>query len=113
MKFHTVAATLALVATVSLSSAAFAAPVTSINAPVHAFFGKPQKVSLTLHNDGKESLTVTAGSQELTLKPGEETSVKLVAGDKVIAKTASADHAVGDILVFANSELNGATVRIK
>ncbi len=113
MKFHTVAATLALVASVSLSGAAFAAPTTSINAPVHAFFGKTHQVSITLHNDGKESLTVKAGDKELTLKPGEETSVKLLAGDKVIAETASAEHAIGDVLVSANNDLDGATIRIK
>ncbi len=63
------------------SGAAFAAPSTSINAPVHAFFGKPHKVSLTLHNDSKQAVTLKAGEQELTLKPGEDATIKLIEGD--------------------------------
>jgi hypothetical protein len=112
MKFHSVAAaTLALA--VSFSGAAFAAPATSIHAPVHAFFGKSHIVKVTLHNDGQQPLTLKSGDQEWTLQPGKEASVKLTEGDKVIAETASPDHAAGDVVLQAISTLDGATVRIK
>jgi hypothetical protein len=113
MNFHKVAVTLAMAVTVCLPAAVYAAPTTSIHAPVHALFSTPHKVSLTLRNDGQESLKLKAGDQELTLKPGEDATVKVLDGEKVIAETASANHTAGEVIVTASNELNGATVRIK
>jgi hypothetical protein len=112
MNFHKVAVTLAMAVTVCLPAAVYAAPTTNMHAP-HAFFGKPQKVSLTLRNDGQESLKLKAGDQELTLKPGEDATVKVLNGEKIVAETASANHTAGEVIVTASNELNGATVRIK
>lgn len=112
MKFHSVAAATLAVA-VSLSGAAFAAPATGIHAPVHAFFGRPHTVKVTLQNDGQQPLTLKDGDQEWTLQPGKEASVKLLEGDKVIAETASPDHAAGSVVLQATNLLDGATIHIK
>jgi hypothetical protein len=113
MNFHKVAVTLAMAVTLCLPAAVYAAPTTNIHAPVHALFSNPHKVSLTLHNDSQEFLKLKAGDQELTLKPGEDTTIKLMNGEKVIAETASANHTAGEVIVTASNDLNGATVRIK
>lgn len=113
MKFHNVAATLALTAFVSVSGAAYASPAASLHSNVHAFFGNPHRISLTLENDGSQPLTLKAGTQEWTLQPGKDAKVKVNDGDKIVAETASAGHAAGALIAQATDDLNGATLRIK
>lgn len=113
MKFHTLAATFALTASITVASAAHAAPATNLHSDMHGFFGKPHKVTLTLENDCQEPMTLKAGTQEWTLQPGKDARVKLDAGEKVVVETASSSHAAGDVVVQATNDLDGATIRIK
>jgi hypothetical protein len=112
MKIKSLVASIAMVAVVSLPGVVYAAPTTSVHAPVHAFFGKPHKVNFTLRNDSQQPLSVKAGDQDITIQPGKTAAVKLVAGDKVVAQTATTNHPVGDVIVVASDELNDSTLHI-
>ncbi len=113
MNVRSIVTTLALTAAVCLPGAVYAAPTANLHAPMHAYFGKPHKVSLSLRNDGQQPLTLKAGDQELTIAPGKTAAVKLLEGDKVIAETASPDHALGAVVIVASSSLADATIVIK
>ena len=113
MKFHNVVAALVLAALASVSGSAYAAPSASLHTNVHAFFGNPHRISLTLENDGSQPLKLKAGAQEWTLQPGKDAKVKVFDGDKIVAETASAGHAAGALIAQATDDLNGATLRIK
>ena len=112
MHVRSIVAVVTFAATISLPAVVSAAPV-AVPTPMHAYFGKPHKISLSLRNDGQQPLTVKAGDQELTLAPGKATAVKMLEGDKVVAETASPDHAVGAVLVVISSNLADATIAIK
>ena len=113
MKMKSVVATLALAATVCVPGAMYASPVTAVKSPVHAMFGKPHMVNLNLRNDSKETITVKAGDKEMTIEPGKQTALKLNEGDKIVAVSAGANHAAGDVLVVASNTLNDATIGVK
>lgn len=113
MKFHSVVTTLAMAASICVPTAMHAAPTASVHAPVHAFFGKPHLVSLNLRNDTKESITVKAGDKELTLEPGKPQAVKLAAGEKIVATTATPSHAAGDVLSTIDPMMDQGTLGIK
>jgi hypothetical protein len=113
MKFYSVLTTLAMAATICVPTAMHAAPTASVHAPVHAFFGKPHMVSLSLRNDTKQEITVKAGDKELTLAPGKSQAVKLVAGEKITAVTASENHAAGDLISVVDPMMDQGTIGIK
>jgi hypothetical protein len=110
MKMQSFVATVALATVVSLPAAMSAS---TIKSPVHAFFGKPHKVSLTLRNDSQQVLVLKAGDQDITLQPGKNAAVKLLEGDKVVTVAACGTHAAGDVVAIAATQLNDATVGIK
>jgi hypothetical protein len=110
MKMQSFVATIALAAVVSLPTAMSAA---TIKSSVHAFFGKPHKISLTLRNDSQQTLSLKAGDQTFTIEPGKTAAVKLMDGEKVITQAAAGTHAAGDVVVVAEAQINDATVGIK
>jgi hypothetical protein len=109
MKMQSFVATVALAAVVSLPAAMSAS---TIKSPVHAFFGKPHKVSITLSNDSQQVLTLKAGDQDVTIQPGKTAAVKLTDGDKVVTEAASGTHAAGEVVAVASAELNDAILHI-
>jgi hypothetical protein len=110
MKMHSFVATVALAAVVSIPAAMSAS---TIKSPVHAFFGKPHKVSFTLRNDSQQTLSIKAGDQEIKIEPGKLAAVKLLEGEKVVTEVACGTHAAGDVVAVAAPQLNDAIVGIK
>jgi Na+-transporting NADH:ubiquinone oxidoreductase subunit NqrF len=113
MKFHSVVTTLAMAASICVPTAMHAAPTASVHAPVHAFFGKVHMVTLNLRNDTKENMTVKAGDKELTLLPGKPQTVKLAAGEKIIATAQCAGHTDGEVLSTVDPVMDQGTLGLK
>ena len=58
-------------------------------------------------------MTVKVGDKEMTIAPGKLQTVKLAAGEKIVAVTASANHAVGDLLVTVDPIMDNGSVGLK
>jgi hypothetical protein len=113
MKFQSVVTTLAMAASICVPSAVFAAPTASVHAPVHAFFGKQHLITVSLRNDTAATITVKAGDKEFALEPGKPQTVKLVAGDKIIATAQCAGHTAGEVLSTIDPVMDQATLGLK
>jgi Na+-transporting NADH:ubiquinone oxidoreductase subunit NqrF len=113
MKFHSVVTTLAMAASICVPTTVFAAPAASVHSPVHAFFGKVHMVTVNLRNDTSANITVKAGDKELTLLPGKPQSVKLAAGDKIVATAQCAGHSEGEVLSTVDPMMDQGTLGLK
>ncbi len=113
MNHRIIAATMALSVSLFTAPALMAAPVSGITVPVHAKLNNGKTVSFQLRNDSKETVTVKAGDQELTIQPGKSSGLKTADGTQVIAVTATATHTAGEVLAVASTTLSGNTLVIK
>jgi hypothetical protein len=75
-----------------------------------AAYGKAKMVKFNLRNDSKAPLKLQVNGQEMTLAPGQLTSVKLAVGDKIVAENAGPGYAAGDVLQVVADGLNDSTV---
>lgn len=95
------------------TSAAFASPFTMFHKnPDAKLEAKVKQVKVNLRNDGSVPVTISAGSQSMTLKAGETQTAKLNAGDKIVAGEGSSQPA-GTVLAVVVPELSDATVVLR
>ena len=95
----------------SVAPTLHASPVNTMS-PVHALFGNPKTVKLTLRNDTGAPLEIRAGETVMTIAAGKTMAVSLPAGTRITTNTATKGHVAGDLLVQVSSSLSGATVGI-
>ncbi len=93
------------------AEAMYAAPV-AFHVPVHAMFNNQQMVKMNLRNNTKQLIKVKAGEKEMALEPGATISVKLAAGDKIVAEEGSALTPAGTVLAVVSKDLSDATLVI-
>lgn len=92
-------------------SAIFALP--GIHSPVNAMFGKTKTIKFTLHNDTSSPMELKVGDDVVTLSAGKSLEVKLPAGARVLANSATQLHQPGSVIAEVSDSLNGAIVHIK
>ena len=114
MKRHNLL-TVAVVATSLLAVPAVYAAPASISSPIHAMFSKtkPSTVKLSLRNDSGAAMEVKVGDKVMTLDPGKPVALNLEVGTRIVANTATPNHAVGSLIEEVISEHNGATIVIR
>jgi hypothetical protein len=102
-----------------IAASLFAAPAiyaasASISSPVHAMFTKTKSttVKLNLRNDSGSAMEVKVGEKVMTLDPGKPVSLNLEVGTRIVANSATPNHAVGSLIEEVISEHNGATIII-
>lgn len=106
--------TIAVVATSLLAApAVYAAPV-SVSSPVHAMFAKTKTttVKLNLRNETGSVMEVKVGDKVVTLDPGKPVSMTLEVGTRIVANSATPNHAVGSLIEEVVSDHNNATIII-
>ena len=103
-------ASMVIAASLLSTSAVFASPV-HINLPVEAKMGsKSTVVTVSVRNDSKTPMTITAGAAQMTIAPGQTTTAKLNVGDKIVAGEGSTINPAGTVLAVVAPELKGATI---
>jgi hypothetical protein len=114
MKRHNLL-TVAVVATSLLGVPAIYAAPASISSPVHAMFGKTKTntVKLNLRNDTGSSLQVMVGDKPMTLEPGKLVNLDVPVGTRIIANSATPNHAVGSLIEEVIKDHSGATIAIR
>jgi hypothetical protein len=112
MKRRNPLAVVVIAATLVAPSAVFAAP-SSIHAPVNAMFSKTKTIKFTLRNDSTSPMELKVGDEVVTLEAGKSLEVKLPAGARVLANSATSLHEQGSVIAEVTDSLNGATVHIK
>jgi hypothetical protein len=102
-----------IAASLFAAPAIYAAPA-SISSPVHAMFTKTKSttVKLNLRNDSGSAMEVKVGEKVMTLDPGKPVSLNLEVGTRIVANSATPNHAVGSLIEEVISEHNGATIII-
>ena len=60
------------------AQALVAAPVSGLQVPVHALFGKTKMVTVKVQNASQTVLTIKAGDQQITVQPGTTGSLKVL-----------------------------------
>jgi hypothetical protein len=107
--------TVAVVAFSLLAAPAVYATPASISSPVHAMFAKTKSttVKLSLRNDSGSAMEVKVGDKVMTLDPGKPVSLNLEVGTRIVANTATPNHAVGSLIEEVVSDHNGATIIIR
>ena len=114
MKHHTrVAAALGL-------SAILAAPVLQaspvhLSSPAHAMFGKAKSatVKFSLRNASSVPLEIKIDDKVMTLDPGKPMELNLPVGTRILANTATPNHAVGSLIEEVSKEHAGATIVVR
>ena len=106
--------TLAIVATSLLAAPAVYAAPASISSPVHAMFAKTKSttVKLNLRNETGSVMEVKVGDKVVTLDPGKPVSMTLEVGTRIVANSATPNHAVGSLIEEVVSDHNNATIII-
>lgn len=107
--------TIAVVASSLLAApAVYAAPAT-VSSPIHAMFSKTKttSVKLNLRNDSGAAMEVKVGDKVVTLDPGKPVTMNLEVGTRIVANTATPNHAAGSLIEEVISEHNGATIIIR
>jgi hypothetical protein len=114
MKRHNLL-TVAVVATSLVAAPAIYAASTSISSPVHAMFGKTKtsSVKLNLRNDTGAPLEVMVGDKPMTLEPGKLVNLEVPVGTRIVANSATPNHAVGSLIEEVIKDHNGATIAIR
>jgi len=107
--------TIAVVATSLLAAPAVYAAPASISSPIHAMFSKTKSttVKLNLRNDSGAAMEVKVGDKVITLDPGKPVTLNLEVGTRIIANTATPNHAAGSLIEEVISDHNGATIIIR
>src|SRR5271156_520306 len=105
--------TVAVVATSLLAAPAVYAAPASIFSPVHAMFAKTKLVKLSLRNDSGSAMEIKVGEKVMTLDPGKPVSLSLEVGTRIVANTATPNHAAGSLIEEVVSDHNGATIIIR
>ncbi len=114
MKRHNLV-TVAVVATSLFAAPAIYATPASISSPVHAMFGKTKTgtVKLNLRNDSGAPLEVLVGDKPMTLAPGKLVALDVPVGTRIVANSATPNHATGSLIEEVIKEHNGATIAIR
>src|ERR1700761_1714951 len=114
MKRHNLL-TVAVVATSLCAVPAIYASPASISSPVHAMFGKTKtnNVKLNLRNDTATSLQVLVGDKPMTLEPGKLVNLEVPVGTRIVANSATPNHAVGSLIEEVIKDHSGATIAIR
>ena len=107
--------TLAVIATSLLAAPAVYAAPASVSSPVHAMFAKTKSssVKLSLRNDSGSAMEIKVGDQVMTLDPGKPVTLNLEVGTRIVANSATPNHAVGSLIEEVVSDHNGATIIIR
>jgi hypothetical protein len=107
--------TIAVVATSLLAAPAIYAAPASISSPIHAMFSKTKSttVKLNLRNDSGAAMEVKVGDKVITLDPGKPVTLNLEVGTRIVANTATPNHAAGSLIEEVISDHNGATIIIR
>jgi hypothetical protein len=107
--------TIAIVAASLLAAPAVYAAPANISSPVHAMFGKTKTstVKLNLRNDSGSPMEVKVGDQVMTLDPGKPVALNLEVGTRIVANSATPNHAAGSLIEEVVKDHNGATIIIR
>jgi hypothetical protein len=107
--------TVAVVATSLVAVPAIYAAPTSISSPVLAMFGKTKTnaIKLNLRNDTGTSLQVLVGDKPMTIEPGKLVNLEVPVGTRIVANSATPNHAVGSLIEEVIKDHNGATIAIR
>jgi hypothetical protein len=107
--------TIAVIATSLVAAPAVYAAPASISSPVHAMFARTKSttVKLSLRNDSGSAMEVKVGDKVMTLDPGKPVSLTLEVGTRIVANTATPNHAAGSLIEEVVSDHNGATIIIR
>jgi hypothetical protein len=107
--------TIAFVATSLLAAPAIYAAPASVTSPVHAMFGKTKTstVKLNLRNDSGSPMEIKVGDQVMTLDPGKPVTLNLEVGTRIVANSATPNHAAGSLIEEVIKDHNGATIIIR
>ena len=107
--------TIAFVATSLFAAPAVYAAPASIASPVHAMFGKTKTstVKLNLRNDSGSPMEIKVGDQVMTLDPGKPVALNLEVGTRIVANSATPNHAAGSLIEEVIKDHNGATIIIR
>jgi hypothetical protein len=95
--------TIAVVATSLLAAPAIYAAPATISSPV----------KLSLRNDSGSPMEVKVGEKVMTLDPGKPVSLNLEVGTRIVANSATPNHAVGSLIEEVINDHNGATIIIR
>jgi len=114
MKRHNLV-TIAVVATSLLAAPAIYAAPASIMSPVHAMFSKTKisTVKFNLRNETGSPLEVLVGDKPMTLEPGKLVALDLPVGTRIVANSATPNHAVGSVIEEVIKDHAGATITIR
>ena len=105
----------AVAATAVLATpAVYAAPL-SITPSVHAMFGKAKtaNVKFSIRNESGSPLEVKIDDKVMTLDPGKPVDLNLPVGTRIIANTATPNHATGSLIEEVSKEHAGATIVVR
>jgi hypothetical protein len=107
--------TLAVVASSLLAAPVVYAAPARISSPVHAMFAKTKTstVKLSLRNDSGTSMEVKVGDKVMTLEPGKPVSLNVEVGTRIVANSATPNHAVGSLIEEVVKDHAGATIIIR
>ncbi len=103
-----------------VTSALLAAPVVyaaplAITSPVHAMFGKSKTstVKFTIRNDSGAPMEVKIDDKVMTLDPGKPVDLNLPVGTRIVANTATPNHATGSLIEEVSKEHSGVTIVVR
>jgi hypothetical protein len=107
--------TVAVVATSLLAAPAIYAAPASISTPIHAMFSKTKisTVKFSLRNDTGSPMEVLVGDKPMTLEPGKPVALDVPVGTRIVANSATPNHAVGSLIEEAIKDHAGATITIR
>jgi len=111
MNRHFVVGTMVMAVAMLAGQAVLAEPA-AIPTMTRAMY-KTKTVSFNVRNDSKSPLTIQAGDRQITIDPGKIVAVKLEEGTKLVAVTATAKLAQGDLISVVSSAMASATVAIQ
>lgn len=114
MKRHNLV-TIAVVVTSLLAGPAIYAAPASIASPVHAMFSKTKisTVKFNLRNETGSPFEVLVGDKPMTLEPGKLVALDLPVGTRIVANSATPNHAVGSVIEEVIKDHAGATITIR
>jgi len=112
MNRHFVVGTMVMAVAMLAGQAAVYAEPAAIPTMTRAMY-KTKTVSFNVRNDSKSPLTIQAGERQITIDPGKIVAVKLEEGTKLVAVTATAKLAQGDLISVVSSAMASATVAIQ
>jgi hypothetical protein len=106
---------IAVVATSLLAAPALYAAPASVSSPVHAMFAKSKTstVKLSLRNDSGSPMEIKVGEKVMTLEPGKPVNLNLEVGTRIVANSATPNHAAGSLIEEVVKDHAGATIIIR